>query len=80
MNRGGRTAYTSKRTHGMDDHMVHPSRRIGSAGVRPAGWEADLARDDALDEDTRRFVQGMAWAAAVSAPFWLAVLAALLWL
>ena len=64
----------------MDDHMVHPSLRIGSAGVRPAGWEADLARDDAREEDTRRLARGMAWASAISAPFWLAVLAALIWL
>ena len=79
MNRGGHPAYTFKRTHGMDDRMVHRSRRIGSAGVRLAEWEADLARDDAF-EDQRRFARGMAWASAISAPFWLAVLAALLWL
>ena len=64
----------------MDDRMVHPSRRIGSAGVRPAGRKADLARGDALEEDTWRLVRGIAWASAISAPFWLAVLAALLWL
>ena len=80
MNRVGRPAHTSKRTHGMDDRMVSPSRRIGLADAPPAGWEADLTRDDALNEDTRRLMQGMAWASAISAPFWLAVLAALLWL
>jgi hypothetical protein len=55
-------------------------RRMGPEGVRPAGWEADLARDDVLDPDVRRFVQGMTWAAAISAPFWCALLAALIWL
>ena len=59
--------------------MVSPSQRIGSADAPPAGWEADLARGDALEEDRRRLVRGMAWASAISAPFWLAVLAALLW-
>jgi hypothetical protein len=28
----------------------------------------------------RRLVQGMTWAAALSAPFWLTILAALIWL
>ena len=57
-----------------------PPRRTGSKGVRPAAWEADLAPEAALELDARRFVQGMAWAAAISAPFWLAVLAAFMWL
>ena len=63
----------------MDVCMTH-SRRIDSAGAHPAGWKADLARDDALDEDRQRLLQGMAWGSAISTPFWLAVLAALIWL
>jgi hypothetical protein len=39
-----------------------------------------LARDDDLYPDAGRFVRGMAWAAAISAPFWSGVLAALIWL
>ena len=66
--------------YSMGGCMVPPPRRIGPAGVRPAGWEPDLARDDVLDPDVRRFVQGMTWAAAISAPFWCALLAALIWL
>ena len=54
-------------------------RRMDPEGVRPAGWEPDPARDDVLDPDVRRFVQGMTWAAAISAPFWCALLAALIW-
>ena len=70
----------SSRTHRTGGCMVPSPRRIGPAGVRPAGWEPDLARDDVLDPDVRRFVQGMTWAAAISAPFWCALLAALIWL
>jgi hypothetical protein len=64
----------------MDGLMV-PSRRAGSADARHAGWEADVARGDNLppEEETERFLRGMAWAAAISAPFWCAILAALIW-
>lgn len=57
-----------------------PSPRAASASVRRAKWEAALARDEPLPVDTPRLLRGLAWASAISAPFWLAVLAAVVWL
>jgi len=79
MNQGKRIAVQVQQNPRMDDLMV-PSRRAGSAGARHAEWEAALARDEILPVDTPRLFCGLAWAAAISAPFWCAVLAALIWL
>jgi hypothetical protein len=74
----------SKRTFGMDCRMALP-RQPGSAGMRAPAWEDDVREDDVPcdevpDLDAFRFARGMAWAAAISAPVWLAILAALTWL
>ena len=63
----------------MGGHMA-PSRQAASASARRAEWEAVVTRDDAPEDETRRFVQGVAWASAISVLFWLAVLAAVMWL
>ncbi len=59
--------------------MVLP-QRPSSAGMRALACKTAVPRDEVLDPDVRRFVRGMAWGGAISAPFWLAILAALIWL
>ena len=46
--------------------------------MRPAEWEACPGRDRGLEPEAYRFVQGLAWASALSAPFW-ALLLAIIW-
>ncbi len=48
--------------------------------MRALACKTAVPRDEVLDPDVRRFVRGMAWGGAISAPFWLAILAALIWL
>jgi hypothetical protein len=63
----------------MKGRMASP-RCTGSAGVPPAGWEADFASGEVSPADKRRLLHGMAWAAAIACPFWWALLALLTWL
>ncbi len=79
MNRDARVAYRFGRTHQAGGRMV-PPRPTGSAAARHAAREPDVARGEAPLADTRALLRGVAWAAAISCPFWWALLAALVWL
>ncbi len=77
MGRGGRAAFRSGEAHRKGCVTPLP-RRPGPAAMWPTAGRASPA-DDARRRapDARRPVQGLAWAVALSAPFW-AVLAVLI--
>ena len=56
-----------------------PQRWFKPLHVQTSRSEAARAEEEIAAPDVRRLAQGLAWAAALTAPFWI-VVAAIIWL
>ncbi len=64
----------------MDERPHGPSSTVRFRRHACRCMEADVPRGESLTPDAPRLARGLAWGSALSFPFWLAILAALIWL